>query len=135
LTQGAGLGFVFVPLSTVAFATLPAELRTEGSGIFSLLRNIGRQLGISVVETMLDRNIQINHSDCAGNHAIQSDVAQQLKMPAALGPHSAGRVAKATVLRERRRTSPAPSVNPAMMTRPAIPSAASRASICHIDGR
>ncbi len=63
LTQGAGLGFVFVPLSTVAFATLPAELRTEGSGIFSLLRNIGGSIGISVVETMLDRNIQINHSE------------------------------------------------------------------------
>ncbi|HTZ80896.1 MAG TPA: DHA2 family efflux MFS transporter permease subunit [Stellaceae bacterium] len=63
LTQGAGLGFVFVPLSTVAFATLPTELRTEGSGIFSLLRNIGGSIGISVVEAMLDRNIQINHSE------------------------------------------------------------------------
>ncbi len=63
LTQGAGLGFIFVPLSAVAFATLPTELRTEGSGIFSLLRNIGGSIGISVVEAMLDRNIQINHSE------------------------------------------------------------------------
>jgi hypothetical protein len=53
--QGLGLGFVFVPLSTVAFATLGPQLRTDGTAIFSLLRNIGAAIGISVVTALLIR--------------------------------------------------------------------------------
>ena len=51
--QGFGLGFIFVPLSTVTFATLPPELRTEATGLFSLMRNIGSSIGISVVMSLL----------------------------------------------------------------------------------
>jgi DHA2 family multidrug resistance protein len=61
LVQGAGLGFVFVPLSTAAFSTLPEHLRGEGTGVFSLLRNLGGSIGISISETMLDRTTQVNH--------------------------------------------------------------------------
>src|SRR4029077_9591239 len=44
--QGAGLGFLFVPLSAVTLATLPPEQRTEGAGLFNLSRNIGSRRGI-----------------------------------------------------------------------------------------
>jgi DHA2 family multidrug resistance protein len=47
--QGFGLGLVFVPLNTAAFATLPIVLRTEGTAILTLLRNIGSSVGISLV--------------------------------------------------------------------------------------
>jgi DHA2 family multidrug resistance protein len=47
--QGFGLGLVFVPLSTVAFATLPGHLRTDGSAILTLVRNLGSSIGISIV--------------------------------------------------------------------------------------
>ncbi len=47
--QGFGLGFVFVPLNTIAFATLPGELRTEGTALWTLIRNIGSSVGISIV--------------------------------------------------------------------------------------
>jgi DHA2 family multidrug resistance protein len=47
--QGFGLGLVFVPLSTVAFATLPGHLRTDGTAILTLVRNLGSSIGISVV--------------------------------------------------------------------------------------
>src|SRR5690606_27291727 len=47
--QGAGLGLVFVPLSTVAFATLPDHLRTSGTAMLTLVRNIGSSIGISMV--------------------------------------------------------------------------------------
>ena len=63
--QGCGLGFIFVPLSTVTFATLPSEYRTEAAGIYSLLRNVGSSLGISVVQTLLTENTQINHATIA----------------------------------------------------------------------
>jgi MFS transporter, DHA2 family, multidrug resistance protein len=61
--QGLGLGLVFVPLSTVAFATLAAKFRTDATALFSLTRNIGSSIGISVVTVVLTRNIQINHAE------------------------------------------------------------------------
>ncbi|HVM81849.1 MAG TPA: DHA2 family efflux MFS transporter permease subunit [Stellaceae bacterium] len=63
--QGLGIGFVFPPLSTLAFTTLPPQLRTEAAGVFSLMRNIGASIGISVVETILVRTIQTNHQELA----------------------------------------------------------------------
>jgi DHA2 family multidrug resistance protein len=61
--QGFGLGLVFVPMSTVGFATLPAELRTESAALFSLVRNIGSSIGISLVSVVLTQNIQVNHAE------------------------------------------------------------------------
>ncbi len=63
--QGIGLGFLFVPLSTVALSTLPSERRAEGAGFYNLSRNIGSSVGISVVNTMLTRNTQVNHAAIA----------------------------------------------------------------------
>lgn len=60
--QGMGLGYIFVPLSTIAFLTLDPALRTEGSSIYSLVRNIGSGIGISVVVTALADNVQRNHA-------------------------------------------------------------------------
>jgi MFS transporter, DHA2 family, multidrug resistance protein len=65
IVQGLGIGFVFPPLSTLTFATLPPQLRTEAAGLFSLMRNIGASVGISVVETLLARSIQTNHQEMA----------------------------------------------------------------------
>ncbi len=61
--QGLGLGLVFVPLSTVAFATLDAKFRTDATALFSLVRNIGSSIGISMVSVLLTRNVQINHAE------------------------------------------------------------------------
>ena len=63
IVQGIGLGFVFVPLSTVTLATLPSAERAEGAGIYSLSRNIGSSIGISVVNSLLTQNTQINHAE------------------------------------------------------------------------
>jgi DHA2 family multidrug resistance protein len=65
ITQGLGLGFIFVPLSTVTFATLEPHYRTEGTAMFSLMRNIGSSIGISVVVTLLARETQVNHASIA----------------------------------------------------------------------
>jgi DHA2 family multidrug resistance protein len=60
--QGLGLGFVFTPLSTVTFSTLPRRLLTQGTAIFSLMRNLGGSIGISIVEVLLVENTQTVHS-------------------------------------------------------------------------
>ncbi|MCA8930607.1 MAG: MFS transporter, partial [Alphaproteobacteria bacterium] len=62
MLQGFGLGFIFVPLSTVAYATLTPQLRAEGASVFSLSRNMGSSVGISVVMAVLSRNMATNHA-------------------------------------------------------------------------
>ncbi len=60
--QGFGLGFVFIPLQVMAFATLPAQFRTDGTALFSLVRNVGSAVGVSVTSFMLAQNTQIMHA-------------------------------------------------------------------------
>ncbi|MDB5691493.1 MAG: family efflux transporter permease subunit [Alphaproteobacteria bacterium] len=67
IIQGFGLGFIFVPLQSLAFASLPASYRTTGAALLNLCRNIGGSVGISVVTSLLARNVQISHSDLAAH--------------------------------------------------------------------
>jgi MFS transporter, DHA2 family, multidrug resistance protein len=53
IAQGFGLGLVFVPLSTVAFLTLPNHLRTDGTSMLTLMRNVASSIGISIVIAQL----------------------------------------------------------------------------------
>ena len=71
LVQGLGLGLVFVPLSTVAFATINPQFRGDATALFSLVRNIGSSIGISAVTVLLTRITSYNvcytkllRSDC-----------------------------------------------------------------------
>jgi DHA2 family multidrug resistance protein len=59
ILQGMGLGMVFIPLSTLAFATLPQRFSAEAAGMYSLLRTIGSGIGVSIVATVLIRHGQI----------------------------------------------------------------------------
>lgn len=83
VTQGLGLGLVFVPLSTVAFATMEPRFRADATSLFSLVRNIGSSIGISVVSVLLTRNIQINHAELAAFVSPYNPVLAQ-NYPAAL---------------------------------------------------
>jgi DHA2 family multidrug resistance protein len=66
-TQGLGLGFVFIPLQVVAFATLAPELRGDGTALFSLVRNVGSGLGISISSFLLTQGTQIMHARIVEN--------------------------------------------------------------------
>ncbi len=59
--QGGGMGLVFTPLQVLAFATLPPSMRTEGASLFSLLRNLGAAIGVSVTSSLLAHNSQAMH--------------------------------------------------------------------------
>ncbi len=65
VVQGLGLGLIFVPLQTLAFATLPARERTTGAALLNLARNVGGSVGISVVSFQLVRMTQVAHADMA----------------------------------------------------------------------
>jgi len=84
VAQGCGTGFVYVPLASAAFATLSTSLRNEGAALFSLSRNLGSSIGISIVETLLVRNTQIVHASLAG-HLTPFSPLVRAQMPGAAG--------------------------------------------------
>jgi MFS transporter, DHA2 family, multidrug resistance protein len=67
LIQGLALGFLFVPLNTIAFGTIDAKFRTTAASLLNLSRSIGGSIGISVVTVLLARNLQVSHSDLAAH--------------------------------------------------------------------
>jgi len=98
LLQGAGSGCINVPITTMAFATLPGELRTEATSFYSLTRNIGSAIGVSVAASQLVESTQINHGylsefmnpfrgmklphDALGMHLMNLGLTQQAAMVA-----------------------------------------------------
>jgi DHA2 family multidrug resistance protein len=62
LVQGFGLGFVFIPLSTVTYTTLDARYRAEAASLFSLIRNMGSSIGVSIAFLLFTRNTHIQHA-------------------------------------------------------------------------
>ena len=62
IVQGLGLGLIFVPLSTMTFVTLAPHYRNEGTAMFSLMRNMGSSIGVSVMITLLGQQTQANHA-------------------------------------------------------------------------
>jgi DHA2 family multidrug resistance protein len=97
--QGLGLGFLFVPLSTMTFATLPAELRTSGTALYSLSRNLGSSIGISVVIYLLGQFIGSSHA--ALTEYIQPFRAPMQDLPTLLDPTSTSGRAMLDVLVSR----------------------------------
>lgn len=76
MVQGAGLGLVFTPLQLLSFTTLNPALITEGAALFSLLRNIGAAIGVSVTATVLATNTQGLH-EVIGAHVTPFNRALQ----------------------------------------------------------
>jgi DHA2 family multidrug resistance protein len=76
--QGLGLGLVFVPLSTLAFATLEPRFRADAAALFSLVRNIGSSVGISIVATQLAHNTAVARSDLASTLTAANPNLDQL---------------------------------------------------------
>jgi DHA2 family multidrug resistance protein len=60
----------------LAFATLPQQYRTDGASLFSLFRNIGAAIGVSVTSSLLTHNTQVLHEQIGAsvnpfNRALQ----------------------------------------------------------------
>ena len=89
--QGSGLGLVFVPLSSISFRTLPGHLRTSGSAMLTLVRNIGSSIGISMVIANLTSKTTVMHgrimeSVTPFNDALKMpDIASTLDMSTDVG--------------------------------------------------
>jgi MFS transporter, DHA2 family, multidrug resistance protein len=83
IAQGFGFGLVFVPLSTVAFLTLAPHLRTDGTSMLTLMRNVASSVGISIVISQLTEGSRryyaiLNEHINPFNHAIQMPDVRRL---------------------------------------------------------
>ncbi len=67
MAQGFAIGFVFNPMTVMAFTTLPAALRPYSTSLQSLCRSIGQAVGVSITSLMLVRNTQASHADIGAN--------------------------------------------------------------------
>lgn len=83
IVQGIGLGAVFVPLNTLAFATISAKFRTDATSLFTLARNVGQAIGVSIVTVVLADMSQINHAEL-GTHLTATSATVARQMPALL---------------------------------------------------
>jgi MFS transporter, DHA2 family, multidrug resistance protein len=92
IVQGIGLGLLFVPISTVAFATLPDHLRTGATAITTLARNIGSSIGISMVIANLTSKTTEMHARLTEQVTPFNDALQMPDVIANLNVHTdAGR--------------------------------------------
>ena len=78
--QGVGIGLIWVPISALAFSTIPQEKSAEASGVYSLVRSITSAMGVSITSTFLAREIEMQWSLLRGqinpyNPAVQAYLA------------------------------------------------------------
>lgn len=78
VVSGFFLGFVFVPLATVAMGTLPDEQIGNASGVYNLFRNLGGSIGISIVETIVARHSQLHRNELAHSVNAQNPIYHEL---------------------------------------------------------
>jgi DHA2 family multidrug resistance protein len=67
IVQGLGMGMIFVPLSTLAYQTLPREASDQASSIFNLARTVGGSVGVAIAATVLTRTGQLNWQSLGGS--------------------------------------------------------------------
>jgi DHA2 family multidrug resistance protein len=92
VVQGVGLGLLFVPVTTVAFLTLPAHLRNSGTSILTLVRNVGSSIGISMVIANLTSKTTEMHARIVEQVTPFNDALQMPDVAANLNVHTdAGR--------------------------------------------
>jgi DHA2 family multidrug resistance protein len=109
IISGFAMGFIFVPLTTMAMGTLPNEQMGNASGVFNLMRNTGGSLGIAAMTTMLSRGSQIHQAALVHNvNPYDPEVQQRVQqlthaMPGSVGTEQAygiiyGMVARQSML-------------------------------------
>jgi len=86
--QGMGTGSAYVAMASLTFATLAPNLRNEGTAMFSLMRNIGSSIGISIVQALLTSNTQLVHSTLSEHITHYNLVARNPQMAMQLSTHS-----------------------------------------------
>lgn len=73
-SQSAALAFLFVPISTIAYRTLPRELNGDATALYSMFRNVAGSVGIALSTAAIQQRIQTHE-------AYLSNWASELNQP------------------------------------------------------
>ncbi|MFL6255395.1 MAG: DHA2 family efflux MFS transporter permease subunit [Pyrinomonadaceae bacterium] len=84
IISGCAMGFIFVPLTTMAMGTLPNEQVGNASGVYNLMRNTGGSIGIAAMTTLLARGAQ-THQAAISTHLTPYDPAFQQRLQQIMG--------------------------------------------------
>src|SRR6266852_5564402 len=81
LVQGIGTGFVFVPLNTVALATISREKMSNATAALNVVRNLGGGIGVALLTMMLARRSQSHQATLVGNvNAWDVETTERLRV-------------------------------------------------------
>jgi len=96
IAQVIGLGFLFVPITLVAYIGIAPEKNNSVAGIINFMRNIGSSVGTSVVTTLIVRRSQLHQSRLVENARVDNPTFRNLSQGLAqtlakggLGKHDA----------------------------------------------
>jgi DHA2 family multidrug resistance protein len=92
MIAGAGMGLFFVPLTAVAFGSMPSNKLDEASGLSALMRGIGSSIGIAVVSWLFVRQGQVHWQDLLSH--INPFNPALLPYQSALGSDNEGSIAE-----------------------------------------
>jgi DHA2 family multidrug resistance protein len=101
ILQGFGMGLVFLPTSTFAFATIPRALSAEAAGLYSLMRTIGSAVGIAVASTWLGHGYRVGWAELRGAVTPFNPAVRQFLAPLHLGLDHAGAQLLAGVIQQQ----------------------------------
>ncbi len=89
VTQGMGMSFIFVPLTTLTMAPIPAAETGFATALYSVMRNIGSSMGVSFVTTWVARRSQV-HQTVLAAHVAPGNPASRLALAGAQRAFQAG---------------------------------------------
>src|SRR5439155_19850520 len=75
--RGVGLGLISVPLTNLALADLPMSKIPNGTGLFTLMRQLGGSVGIAISATLVQRFTAIHRADLIANVTQYSEVTRE----------------------------------------------------------
>jgi DHA2 family multidrug resistance protein len=78
LLQGASMGLLFVPLTTITNDPIPKEEMGNATSLFNLMRNIGASVGIASVTTLQARHVQQHLNDLGRNVTQYSTLTRDM---------------------------------------------------------
>ncbi len=86
--QGIGFGFIIVSLNVSSLLTIENKFKTDASGMYNLIRQVAGSIGIAILATMMDNNVQFNHEIFGRDVSIYNTPSLMLLKHAATITHS-----------------------------------------------
>lgn len=86
--QGIGFGFIIVSLNVSSLLTIENKFKTDASGLYNLIRQVAGSIGIAILATMMDNNVQMNHEVLGRNVSVYNTPGLMLLKHAAALTHA-----------------------------------------------